>query len=185
MSIWTTFASVGTGGLSTVYKYAAIAAVVMVLIGIAGFKGYSLGSAKSKEVIAEYIAKHDQEVTDLLGMQIVTNNKILTQVITKTQIIHDHGVTNETIANTIVPDHQFLSLGWLRTHDSAAAGNAVDPTSAADGTPSTTQANTALSTVVDNYATCEVTRTELIGLQQWITETNANIAAANKKIKNK
>jgi hypothetical protein len=169
-----------TGGMSTVYKWLAIGGVLLALCVGCFFYGKHLGDLQSKVAIAAFEVKHQQELTDLLGMQIVTADKIVTQLVTKTKIIHDIGVNNENIANTIVPDHQFLSLGWLRTHDASAIGTTADPTSANDGTPSTTQANTALATVVDNYATCQANAAELSSLQQWINETNANIAKANK-----
>lgn len=168
---------------ATAYKIVAELGIVLALCVGSFFYGKHLGDLQSAAAISAYEAKYEKQISDLLGMQVITNDRIVTQVITKTKVIHDVGVSNENTANTIVPDHNFLSLGWVRTHDAAATGTAVDATSAADGTPSTTQANTALATVTTNYATCKANEEQLSSLQQWITETNANIASSNKKNK--
>lgn len=167
----------------TAYKIVAEVGVVLILCISSFFYGKHVGDLQSEVALSAFEAKATQQITDLLGMQVVTGNKIVTQTITKTKIIHDVGASNENIANTVVPDHNFLSLGWVRTHDAAATGTAVDSTSAADATPSTTQANSALATVTTNYATCQANAEQLSALQQWINETNANITSVNKKNK--
>jgi hypothetical protein len=141
------------------------------------------GNLQSKVAIAQYTAKHDKQVSDLLGIQTITNTKIVEKVITKTVTIHDQGIQNAQIASTVVPDHQLLSVGWLYIHDIAAIGDTADATRASDGTSSGVTANQALVTVVNNYATCRQTAAELNGLQDWINQTNANITKANKNQK--
>ena len=51
------------------------------------------------------------------------------------------------------------------------------------GTPSTFTAVDALATVNNNYGTCKETAEQLISLQDWINQHNADIAKANVNVR--
>jgi hypothetical protein len=172
-----------SGGTSVLYKWLAIGGVALTLTVGGYLYGNHVGSMKSKLVIAQYTAKHDKDITDLLGIQTITNEKIVEKVVTKTIKIHDQGVSNENIAKTAVPDSQPLSNGWVYLHDIAAIGNDAESTRASDGTSSGVAANQALVTIVNNYATCRQIREEYIGLQDWVKQTKANLDKVNKQNK--
>lgn len=180
MGIFSSITTLFSGGTAVIYKYLAIGGICLSLTVGGYFYGNHIGSMKSEVAIADYTSKHDQQVSDLLGIQTITNDKIVEKVVTKTVRIHDQGVTNEKLATDTVPDHQPLSNGWLYIHDIAAIGDDADATRASDGTSSGIAANQALVTIVNNYATCRQNKEELAGLQDWVKTTKANMDKVNK-----
>jgi len=159
--------------------------VVVVLIAAGAWAGYVKGSDKSALVISNYKA----QVVDLNSKLEQAKGKVVEHVITKykTKIVHikDVGEHNANVANTIVPSTCTLSDAWVSVHDAAAAGIAADTTSAANGAPSGIKDTEALAVVSSNYDLFHKQKVQLEALQQWITENNATIAAANAKVKKK
>ena len=172
-----------TGGMSTVYKWAAVALVVSIIAGVAGYKGYSIGKAESAVAIAQFSQKYNQLASQLQETQVTIVDKITTQYVDRIIKVKETEVHNEQIAQNVVPDHEYFSVGWVYVHDSAANGVEADTTIAADDTPSTTTANSALAVIVSNYAACKANAEELSSLQDWIVQTNKSIDAQNEAIK--
>ncbi len=160
-----------------------ILAAVLITAGLffgGYFYGLHTGDAKSNAVISTYKQKQTKLSDDLSQIQLHVVTKIVTHYVTKYVHIKDVGVQNEKTIINYVPDVEFLSNGWVYAHDSAATGVYIDPTKAANDSPSTTKANQALSVVSENYTTCNATREELISLQDWIKAYNSAVVQANK-----
>lgn len=161
-------------------KYLYIGAALVALIGGCSWYSYVKGVEKSAVVIAEYKV----QVTDLNNKLEKAKTdvavKVITKYVTRTVHIKDIGEHNANVAKNIVPSECKLSDGWVRLHNAAATGIEVDPTSAANGADSGIKDTDALATISDNYDTFHQQKAQLDALQQWITETNAAIEAANK-----
>lgn len=169
----------------TAYKIIAEVGVVLALVIAAFFYGNHYGTMKGDLKIAQLEATHQKQLTDLLGLQTITNEKIVTQVVTKVVKIHDQANTIQGVI-PLVPDTQPLSLGWLCVYNAGATGSEVNATCAADGTSSGLSAAQALPTITNNDTQCRITTEKLRGLQQWVNDYNANVdkvnaAAAGKK----
>lgn len=174
MSILTTL----TGGI---YKYIAIAGIALGLAVGGYFYGHHVGAEESKITIANFenkVTTQDNQINSLLTPESV---QIATEFVTKTVHIKDTGKTNDQIITNTVIDKQLLSRGWVRAHDSSAAGEPVNPTTSADATPSTITAVDALKTINDNYTSCNQYREQIIGLQQYINGYNAAVESIQKK----
>lgn len=127
--------SFATGGMSTVYKWAAIGGAVLVLIVIAFFYGKHLGTQAGDLKIADLTAKYETQLSDLLGIQSITNTKIVIEVVTKTVTIHDNKGKGDVAAENDVDDKNIvLSPKWTCIHNAAVDGS--DPT-LCDSLPST------------------------------------------------
>ena len=198
MSIFSTLISKlsPTGIMATVYKWLAIVGIALGLSVAGFFYGKHYGDEQSKVVVASYEAKVtniENELNKALEPQEI-------QVVTKyqTQILHDQqvGINNGKTAITQVQEvkpvpnladdvDKYLSVGWVLLHDASAADRTVDSSSAANGSPSTFTAIDALSTVVNNYATCNQYRATIIGLQTTINNYNNTVAQINSATKKK
>ena len=171
--------------MPTIYKWLAISGVILAMCVAAFFYGKHLGDERSKQVIAEYNAKKLALDNDLQEIEVKSNQHVVDQfqnaiTVTKTVV-----KTNEKTIYVYVHDTELLSIGWVLSHDASAAGNTIDTTAAANGTPSTFTAVDALATVNNNYGTCKETAEQLISLQDWITQHNADIAKVNADARKK
>lgn len=127
--------SFATGGMSTVYKYLAIGGVALALAVGCYFYGRHDGTEAGKLAIAQLTAKYEKQLTDLLGVQTITNTKIITQVVTKIVTIHDNANKGDQAAQNDTDDKNIiLSPKWTCIHNAAVDGS--DPT-LCDSLPST------------------------------------------------
>jgi hypothetical protein len=147
------------------------------------FYGLHVGKLDSKVAIANFQVNKDNEKIDLSEIQSNVVTKIVTKYVTKTVRIKDVGDYNASIINKYVTDHGFLSNGWVYAHDASAAGIPIEPTSAANGTASTVEADQALAVVNENYTTCNQYREQIIGLTGYISGYNAAVTKANEDAK--
>lgn len=169
---------------ATAYKIIAEIGVVLALVIGAFFYGNHVGTQKGDLAIANLTAKYEKEEADLLGMQVITNEKIVTQVVTKVVKIHDQANTISGLI-PLVPDIQPLSLGWVSVYNAGATGSEVNATTAANGASSGITAAGALPTITNNDTLCRAQAVELQGLQDWINAYNANVDAVNKNATSK
>ena len=161
------------------YRIIAAVIIVVVVVGGAFTYGYTKGSAKSATEIAKYSARNADLQSKIDNQQVKVVDHIITQYVDRIVKVKETGVHNEQVAKNVVPDNTVLSNGWVYVHDSAVEGNNADATISADATPSGIEANQALGTVTSNYAQCHATEEQLIALQDWVTDTKANIDAQN------
>jgi hypothetical protein len=76
-----------------------------------------------------------------------------------------------------------MSSGWVYTHDLSASAGDADPTRASDESPSGIKDNTALLTIIGNYANCQANAEQLRQLQQWIIQNKAAVDEMAKEKK--
>lgn len=119
---------------ATAYKIVAEVGVVLALLIAAFFYGNHVGTQKGDLAIANLTAKYEGQMTNLLGLQVVTGTKIVTQVVTKTVTIHDNQGKGDVAAHADVDDANItLSQKWTCIHN--AAVNGADPTLCNDLVP--------------------------------------------------
>jgi hypothetical protein len=162
----------------------ALAAVVSIY-GAGYYGGYS-GEHKKFEAY-----KVDQQIADLkveakFNEELrVRSDKLMTDYNANLAQIINRGSINVTTAREVVPHQYDLSNGWISLHDRSARAQPIDPTAAADATSSGIGDNSALATVVNNYARCDLNAKQLTALQTWIENYNEAAAAAEKDAKKK
>lgn len=183
MGILDKVTTVFSGGSAVVYKWLAIGGIILSLCVGSFFYGKHLGDLTSKEEIAVYTQKRDQQALDLLGVNLQTADKIVTVYDTKVKVIHDTAKETANIATNIVPDREYFSRGWVRTYNASTTGSVPDATGASDGHPSTVKANEGLAIITDNNATCLIYKQRAESLIDFAREQQKNIDAANKKAK--
>jgi hypothetical protein len=165
------------------YRIIGSIAIATFLIGGAGLYGYHKGVMKSEIVIAQYNALREKLSSEISEVQVTVVDRIVTQYVDRIIKVKEVGAHNEQVAKDVVPDKSILSNGWVYTHDASARGEDADSTISADATPSGVEANQALGTVIDNYATCKEVREQVIGWQNWYTESAENIRKHNEEMK--
>lgn len=163
------------------FPYNLIAGAVGSIALIGG--GYALWRhSVDKEVtkeIAAYVAQKVKDDAALQAIEVKSNTKIQIQYQTVVKTIHDKGISNVQIVTKYVHDNEFLSNGWVYSHDISASNQLINPSGASDDSASSVTANQALGTVVTNYATCNEWREEVIAWQEWVVATNADITKKN------
>lgn len=179
------FASVIFSVIARIITLIGIVVITLILMWLAyhnGYKeGYTVAETKYEiQIAADNKAAQDKYNQLLLQEQNISNN-VVTKYVNKIKYITKKEYIYEKDINNNVPTQYFLSNGWVRVHDLSASG-AYDPsngdagsTKDLDAKASTITDTEALSVVVQNYSTCEATRTQLIDLIDWINTTKKSI----------
>lgn len=114
-------------------------------------------TAERTALASEAAALRDQE------------REVVERVVTREVIRY---VQNPNTVRTVLP------FEWVRIHDRAATGRGAGMPAATDGprrpdavAAPVTDAD-ALVVITDNYTTCQATRDQLIGLQDWVRSLN-------------
>lgn len=163
------------------YKLLAAAAL---LIGVF-FYGYMKGSAHSEAELAKFAAKKAEQISALEKKNAEISNKVITEYVDRTNTIREKEYVYLDQAKNNVPAQSNLSNGWVYTHDISATSGDADPTRASDASSSGIKDNTALLTVISNYAICQRNQVQLIELQKWIIENKAAVDKMAEEKKNK
>ena len=170
--------------LSKIWTFLKSIPLTYVLAGIVAvgvfYLGYHLGSEHSTKVITQYKDRIVKVADQIAAGQTKIETKIVTQYKDRVVYVTKVADQNKETAQTIVPDQEEVSNGWVATHDAAAQNQIVDKDKAKDPTPSGVKSTDALGIVSENYGICETNKEQLESLQNWITETQANIEKANK-----
>jgi hypothetical protein len=115
------------------------------------------------------------------------NSAISTQVVTeyvdRVNTIREKEYVYRDIVKDSVPAQYDLSNGWVYTHDLSATSGNADATRASDASPSGIKDNSALLTIISNYATCQSNAEQLRQLQQWIIQNKDAVDAMAKEKK--
>lgn len=184
MSIVSDVTTVATGGLSTVYKWLAIGGVLLALCVGCYFYGHHVGAMSGQVALADYQAKHDQEVTELLGVNQATADRIVlqTQTQVKTIYVHDKAIQEQIPSLT---DTEHLSFGWVRLYNNSLSpsGSVSSPTGGTDDAVEAIGAIDALKGITDNNTTCLTYKARVDAIVQFENEQQDNIAKANKAVK--
>jgi uncharacterized protein (UPF0333 family) len=155
-------------------------ALGLLIIGVFAF-GYMKGSAYADTKIAEYAAEKSKLVAELEKKNSEITNTVVTEYVDRVNVIREKEYVYRDLAQNDVPSQHIMSNGWVYTHDISASSGDADSTRASDATPSGIADNTALGTIVGNYAICEQNAAQLAQLQRWISDNKAQVEKAENR----
>jgi hypothetical protein len=153
------------------YKLLAGAALI---VGVF-FYGYMKGSAYAEAELARFAAESSKQVAELEKKNTEISNQVVTEYVDRTNTIREKEYVYLDAAKNNVPAQHVMSNGWVYTHDLSASAGDADPTRASDASSSGIKDNTALLTIISNYATCQANAEQLRQLQRWIAENKAAV----------
>lgn len=163
------------------FPYKLLAGVALIL-GVF-FYGYMKGSAYAEAELARFSAKANTKIAALEKKNAEISNTRVTEYIDRVNVIREKEYVYRDLGKNNVPGQHNLSNGWVYTHDLSASAGDADPTRASDASSSGIKDNTALLTIISNYAQCQTDREQLRQLQQWIIDSKAAIEEEAKKKK--
>lgn len=153
------------------YKLLAIGAA---LVGVFIF-GYMKGSAYAEAELARFSAEKSAQIAELEKKNSEISTQVVTEYVDRVNTIREKEYVYRDVVKNNVPAQHDMSNGWVYTHDISATSGNADPTRASDASPSGVKDNTALLTIISNYATCMQNREQLIGLQRWINDNKSAV----------
>ena len=151
---------------------------LLALVGlIAGvfFYGYMKGSVHAEAELAKFAEEKSTQIASLEKKNAEISNKVITEYVDRTNTIREKEYVYRDIAAKSVPAQSDLSNGWVYTHDISATSGNADSTRTSDASSSGIKDNSALITVISNYAICQRNQIQLIELQKWIIENKAAV----------
>lgn len=164
------------------WPYKLLASITL-LIGVFAF-GYMKGSASADTKIAEYAAEKSQLLAKLEKKNSEISTTVVTEYVDRVNVIREKEYVYRDLTQNYVPSQHIMSNGWVYTHNISATNGDADSTRASDASPSGIADNTALGTIVSNYATCEANAAQLIQLQRWITDNKVQVEKSNAEAGN-
>lgn len=164
------------------YKLLAIGLTSIAFVITIYVVGFNAGKKNGELQVANFANAARAQLEQVQKGQDRIEERILVKYNDRIVYRNIQNARTQEIINTVVPDRDVeLSNGWVFTHDASATGRDADAARAADDNSSGVTANQALYRINENYDTCKATRDQLVALQDWIRETQANIEAENKK----
>ena len=163
------------------FPYKLLAGLALIL-GVF-FYGYMKGSAHAEAELARFSAKANAKIAALEKKNAEISNNVVTEYIDRVEVIREKEYVYRDLGKNNVPGQYNLSNGWVYTHDVSASASDADPARASDATSSGIKDNTALLTIISNYANCQANAEQLRQLQKWITDNKAVIEEEAKKKK--
>lgn len=163
------------------FPYKLLAGLALIL-GVF-FYGYMKGSAHAEAELARFSAKANAKIAELEKKNAEISNNVVTEYIDRVNVIREKEYVYRDLGKNNVPGQYNLSNGWVYTHDVSASASDADPARASDATSSGIKDNTALLTIISNYANCQANAEQLRQLQQWIIDNKAAIEEEAKKKK--
>ena len=140
--------------------------------------GKTKGEAISKVEIAKYEGKIDKLNAEVAKKQVVTNTKVITRYLTKTNEIEKVVYRNRDVIHNVVPEKYYLTKGWLYAYNQSVLGLPIDSVLAANGEDSGIVDALGLEKINENNGKCLATREQTLGLQSWVKDTKANYEKA-------
>jgi hypothetical protein len=141
------------------------------------FYGYMKGSAYAEAELARFSAEKSAQIVELEKKNTEISNNVVTEFVDRTNTIREKEYVYLDAAKNSVPSQYDLSNGWVYTHDLSATSGNADATRASDASPSGIKDNSALLTIIGNYANCQANAEQLRQLQQWIIQNKAAVDA--------
>jgi hypothetical protein len=139
------------------------------------FYGYMKGSAYAEAELARFSAEKSAQIAELERKNSEISNQVVTEYVDRVNTIREKEYVYLDAAKNSVPAQHNLSNGWVYTHDLSASSGNADPARASDASSSGIKDNTALLTIISNYATCQTNAEQLRQLQQWIIQNKAEV----------
>jgi len=158
-----------------------ILAIVFVVGGAFGY-GFKKGNERAEVEINKFANETETLKIELEKEQNNIKEKVVTEYVDKVKVVKEKEYVLQQAATNNVPSQYNLSNGWVYIHDHATGSESgiPDPTAAADATPSDVKDNQALLTVLTNYSVCLQNAQQLIGLQNWVIETDKSVTKQNE-----
>ena len=144
--------------------------------------GYKKGTEAGEVMIQKAANEAEQLKIELEKEQNNIKEKVVTEYVDKVKIVKEKEYVLQQAATNNVPSQYNLSNGWVYIHDHATStqGGVPDPAATADATPSDVKDNQALLTILTNYSVCLQNAQQLIGLQNWVLETEKSVTKQNE-----
>lgn len=152
------------------YRWLAIAALAVALIGFGWIKGAS-------HVQAQWDAAAQQQTLQTAAVrlrQAEATVRVVTQYVDRVRVVREKGETIIKEVPVYVPVQAdaacSINRGFVRLHDAAAAGELPEPARDADAASAGIALSAVAVTVAANYQTCHENAEQLRVLQTWIRE---------------
>ena len=147
------------------------------------FYGYMKGSAYADAELARYGQKQAELIAKLEKKNTEITTQVVTEYVDRVNTIREKEYVYRDVIKDSVPTQHDMSNGWVYTHDISASASNADPTRASDAASSGIKDNTALLTIISNYAQCQANAEQLKQLQQWVIDSKAAVDEEAKKKK--
>ncbi len=155
------------------YRWLAIAALAVALIGLGWVKG-------AGHVQAQWDAAAQQQTLQTATVrerQAQATVKVVTEYVDRVRIVREKGDTIIKEIPVYVPVQAdaacAINRGFVRLHDAAAASELPEPARDADAAPAGIALSAVAGTVTANYQTCHENAEQLRALQTWGREMDA------------
>ena len=157
------------------YRWMAVAALAVVLIGFGWVKG-------AEHVQAQWdtaVQQQSLQAVALRERQAQATVKVVTEYVDRVRIVREKGDTIVKEVFVYVPVQTdaacTINRGFVRLHDAAAAGELPEPARDADAAPAGIALSAVATTVTANYQTCHENAEQLRALQAWVREVATSI----------
>lgn len=154
------------------YRWLAIAALAVALIGFGWIKG-------AGHVQAQWDAAAQQQTLQAAAVrqrQAEATVKVVTQYVDRVRVVREKGETIIKEVPVYVPVQVdaacTINRGFVRLHD-AAAGELPEPARDADAASAGIALSAVARAVATNYQTCHENAEQLRALQAWVREVSA------------
>ena len=155
------------------YRWLAVAALAVALIGFGWVKG--AGHVQTQWDAA--VQQQTQQAAAVREWQAQATVKVVTQYVDRVRIVRETGETIIKEVPVYVPVQAdaacAINRGFVRLHDSAAAGELPEPARDADAPAAGIALSAVAGTVAGNYQSCHENAEQLRALQAWVREMAA------------
>jgi hypothetical protein len=165
--------------------WAKIIALMVALAAVIGACVYIYHQGKSAgiDIANTKIARYEKKIEDLnielAKKEIIVREKVITEYHTREIVRTQVEYKNRDIIHTVVPEQYRLSKGWVYAHDQSALGLEINPSLAADPTPSNISDRNALNTVTENYNNTNRMADQLEALEKYIRDIGLKVTNEN------
>lgn len=152
------------------YRWLAVAALAVALIGFGWIKGASHVQARWDAAI------HQQALQTAAARerQAQATVEVVTQYVDRVRVVREKGETIIKEIPVYVPVQAdaacTINRGFVRLHDAAAAGELPEHARDADAAPAGISLSAVAGTIADNYQTCHENAEQLRALQEWVRD---------------
>ena len=150
------------------YRWLAIAALAVALIGLGWIKG-------ANHVQVQWDAAAQQQALHVAAVrerQAQATVKVVTEYVDRVRVVREKGDTIFKEVPVYVPAQAdaacTINRGFVRLHDAAAAGELPEPARDADAAATGIALSAVAGTVAANYQTCHENAEQLRALQTWV-----------------
>lgn len=155
------------------YRWLAVAALAVVLIGFGWVKGVEHVQAKWDAAVRQ----ETLHAATVRQKQAEATVKVVTKYVDRVRVVREEGDTIIKEVPVYVPVQAdaacTINRGFVRLHDAAAAGELPEPAGDADAPAAGIALSAVAGTVAVNYQTCHENAEQLRALQAWVKAMDA------------